>query len=97
MNDLPAFQRHSDTSREAAIEVYWDVSRLQQAVLDCLRGWGDIGGTDEEIQTFLAMNPSTQRPRRIELVRKGLVVDSGMRRKTKAKKPATVWVACARP
>ena len=88
---LPAYQRHSATSRAAAVEAYYDVGRLQQQVLDCLRQWGDVGGTDEEIQRALDMNPNTERPRRIELVRKGLVMDSGLRRKTQSKRMATVW------
>ena len=92
---LPAFQSHSSTSRQAALDIYYDVGKLQQRVLDCLRGWGDVGGTDEEIQKALGMNPSTERPRRIELVSKGLIRDSGLRRKTDSKRLATVWVVNA--
>lgn len=54
---------------------------------------GSRGATDEEIQTALALNPSTQRPRRIELVKAGRVYDSGNRRKTLANLDAVVWVA----
>jgi len=42
-----------------------------------LRARGDHGATDEEIATGLAMNPSTARPRRIELVAKGMIVQAG--------------------
>jgi hypothetical protein len=52
----------------------------------------DYGATDEEIQFVVGMNPSTQRPRRIELVRMGLVRDSGTTRLTRAGRKATVWV-----
>jgi DNA-binding IclR family transcriptional regulator len=48
------------------------------------------GLTDEEMQTRLGMNPSTQRPRRIELARRGLVVEGGTRR-TASGRMATVW------
>ena len=48
------------------------------------------GATDEEMQTALGMNPSTQRPRRVELQRRGLVVPDGTRR-TKSGRMATVW------
>ena len=46
--------------------------------------------TDEEIANELEMNPSTVRPRRIELARRGLVVESGTRR-TSSGRMATVW------
>lgn len=48
------------------------------------------GATDEEMQLALGMNPSTQRPRRIELVRRGLVVEDGTRR-TSSGRNASVW------
>jgi hypothetical protein len=53
------------------------------------------GGTDEELQDALGMNPNTQRPRRIELVERGLVRDSGRTRKTKSGRRATVWEIAA--
>lgn len=46
--------------------------------------------TDEEIATELAMNPSTVRPRRVELARKGLIVECGTRR-TSSGRMAVVW------
>lgn len=48
------------------------------------------GATDEEMQLALGMNPSTQRPRRIELERFGLVVKDGTRRTTSGRM-ACVW------
>jgi hypothetical protein len=53
------------------------------------QGWR--GATDEEIQTALDMNPSTQRPRRVELVDQGLIQDSGRTRLTRSKRAAAVW------
>ena len=50
--------------------------------------------TDEEIATELEMNPSTVRPRRIELARRGLIVEDGTR-KTASGRMATVWKATA--
>lgn len=41
------------------------------------------------------MGGSTERPRRIELMHGGFVVDSGYRRFTKAKRSAVVWVITA--
>jgi predicted ArsR family transcriptional regulator len=49
------------------------------------------GLTDEEIQTALGLNPSTERPRRVELVERGMVEDSGARRMTRSGRSAVVW------
>jgi transcription initiation factor IIE alpha subunit len=65
------------------------LNAMQRRVLELLAATPD-GLTDEEIQTRLGMNPSTQRPRRIELARRGLVVEAGTRR-TASGRMATVW------
>ena len=65
------------------------LTRLHRLVLDFLRARPD-GATDEEIASGLGLNPSTERPRRIELARRGLVVEAGTR-KTASKRTATVW------
>lgn len=49
--------------------------------------------TDEEIQKFLTMNASTERPRRVELVRAGLVEDSGTTRRNSNGRQCIVWRA----
>lgn len=83
-------QAHSDTSRAAAASslpgartarerVYWTVCASAQ------------GLTDEEIQLQLAMNPSTQRPRRVELLEAGLIEDSGSTRTVRSGLEAVVW------
>jgi hypothetical protein len=41
----------------------------------------------------LGMNPSTQRPRRIELCQRNLIVDSGTTRLTTSGRKAVVWKA----
>jgi hypothetical protein len=69
------------------------LNAMQRRVLDLLRE-NAAGMTDEEQQVALAMNPSTQRPRRIELVRRGLVVEAGTRR-TSSCRMAVVWRALA--
>jgi predicted ArsR family transcriptional regulator len=46
--------------------------------------------TDEEIADQLEMNPSTVRPRRGELARRGLIVEAGTRRTTSGRM-ATIW------
>ena len=64
------------------------LNRLHRLVLEYLRDHGPA--TDEEIAAGLAMNPSTARPRRIELARRGLVVKCGTRR-TASGRNADVW------
>jgi transcription initiation factor IIE alpha subunit len=65
------------------------VTAMQRRVLELLQATPD-GLTDEEMQTRLEMNPSTQRPRRIELARRGMVVEAGTRR-TSSGRMAVVW------
>lgn len=89
----PPAQGHSQTSTAAGAAIKPDRNRLRNRVLAFLRGCGSYGATDEEVQERLAMNPSTQRPRRVELVEAGLVVDSGQTRLTKAGRKATIWTA----
>jgi hypothetical protein len=92
--ELPApAQRHSATSVEAAEAIEPKAATLRGQVLSYLKGCGASGATDEEIQAALELNPSTQRPRRIELCNLGLVRDSGRTRLTKAGRKAVVWVA----
>ena len=82
----PPYQRHSDTSKAAAERIEPKAGSLRAKVLAYLRVEGP--STDKEIQAGLNMQGSTQRPRRIELVESGHVVDSGERRDR-----STVWVA----
>jgi|GEM_PF-632815 len=90
-NGIPPHQAGSDTSRDAAEAIEPDVSSLRGKVLSYIRSRGREGATDKEIQAALNMSVSTEVPRRRELVLKGLVADSGWRRKTKTGRPAVVW------
>lgn len=85
----------SATSRQAAIDASTITGAARTAVYDYVQRCGHQGATDEEVQRGLGMNPSTQRPRRVELVEAGLVVDSGARRETASGREAVVWVATA--
>jgi hypothetical protein len=90
--DSVPFQRHSPTSAEAAKMMSGPLAaKLRRQVYQFVTVQGDYGATDEEIQDHLCMNPSTERPRRVELVQEGLVVDSGGVRFTKARRRAVVW------
>ena len=87
---MTPFQRHSDTSIAAAREIEPLKETLRSKVLAYLND--RVGATDEMMQRDLQMNPSTQRPRRIELVRMGLVKDSGVTMKTASGRQATIWM-----
>lgn len=89
------YQRHSDTSLQAAIEAEPAAGTQRRRVFD-LMFMAPRGLTDHQMQEFLNMNPSTQRPRRIELVERGFVRDSGMRRQTPSGRWAVVWVMVKR-
>ena len=93
--DLPLFAqpapsvRGSATSAAAADSLTEKaLNRMHRQVLAYLEQHGPA--TDEEMQAALGMNPSTQRPRRIELARRGLVVEAGEKR-TRSGRRATSW------
>ncbi|NBW17009.1 MAG: hypothetical protein EBR82_54440 [Caulobacteraceae bacterium] len=91
---LPLFRppavRRSPTSVAAADSLEPEtLNAMQRRVLQLLDACPE-GLTDEEMQLRLDMNPSTQRPRRIELARRGLVVEAGTRR-TVSGRNASVW------
>lgn len=85
------FQRHSDTSAIAAEKIEPKMGALQRRVLDFLEAIYPGGATDDEMMCALKLEGSTLRPRRIELVAKGLVIDRGWRRPTRSGRLATVW------
>lgn len=85
----------SETSLEAAASwMVEDTNALRARVYAALLARGAFGATDEELQIALGMNPSTERPRRIELVERGRVRDSGARRLTRSGRRAVVWIVC---
>jgi hypothetical protein len=84
--------RGSITSAQAADSLGpATLNAMQRRVLELLKATPE-GLTDEEMQRRLGMNPSTQRPRRIELARRGMVVEAGTR-KTASGRNASVWRA----
>ena len=75
----------SDTSKAAAALFKGEAKTARERVFFAISRARTGGGlTDEELQDSLVMNPSTERPRRVELVEAGLVHDCGVRRKTSA-------------
>ena len=99
LDHLGRFQQHSATSRRAALDVYPHTGTQRARVLAFLKQHPVTGATDEEIGLALAMNPSSVRPRRIELVEGGWVrakVDHAgaeVERTTRSGSMAQVWEA----
>jgi hypothetical protein len=82
------------TSHEAARSVEPHITSLQALVLKYLK---DSPMTDEELVRCLSdcsyMSPSGIRTRRCELVRAGLVEDTGLTRPTRSGRRSIVWRA----
>jgi hypothetical protein len=95
IEDTLPYQRHSDTSKLAAFSMQAAAETQRGEVLRYLITRAD-GATDEEIQDALQMNPSAERPRRVELVRLKFIYDSGYRRVTRSGRFAVVWLAGGR-
>ena len=87
---FPPHQSHSSTSFDAAALIADQALTLRDKVFKFLQVIG--GATDEEMQIALRMSANTQRPRRCELEQQGRVIDSGQRRKTRARRDAVVWI-----
>lgn len=90
---FPPAQRHSETSKQAALAALPRAPTDRARVLAYLVERGAYGATDDEMQNWLGMNPSTQRPRRVELWKAGLIVLDTRKRLTRAGRKASVWVA----
>lgn len=86
-------QAHSRTSVEAARRISGKSQALRARVFAYIQAQGELGATDEEVQTALGMGGSTQRPRRVDLETAGMVRDSGRTRRTTSGRQAVVWVA----
>ena len=89
----PQFQHGSETSRQAAVAIRSISATLRERVADVIARQGDYGCTDGEGCDRSGINPSTWRPRRIELLEAGRIRDSGRTRTTSSGRQSTVWVA----
>jgi hypothetical protein len=65
---------------------------LQQLVFEKIRNH-PVGLTDEQIQNLTGLRTQSETARRNELVKLGLVKDSGLRRVASSGRKAIVWVA----
>ena len=87
------FQRHSATSRAAAKAIEPVAGTQRALIFRLIHCWNYTGVTDSEIGRELALPGDSVRPRRGELLKAGLIVDSGRTRKTASGREAVVWVA----
>jgi hypothetical protein len=95
-----SYQRHSQTSIQAAREIEPKVESIKKQVLAWFQICGAEGSTDDELaMAYPEYKPGTLRCRRIELTwdnkkrRDGPLVDSGRTRSNRSGRKMTVWVA----
>lgn len=89
LRSIPAHQRHSDTSIDAALEV--TPTKFTGRRLSVLKAILQQPMTDEEAQVITGIEGNSYRPCRVSLMESGMVEDSGIRRKTRSQKYAVVW------
>ena len=90
--DAPG-HRHVDTSIEAADAVAPKLGRLQRLAETTIRTAGPDGLSADELASALVLDRWSIQPRTTELRRKGVIHDSGQRRRNATGKRAIVWVA----
>ena len=91
--DAPGVRKGSpSTSQEAATAMAPQLGRLQKLTLAAIRDAGLDGLTADELAARLEMERWTVQPRTSELKAKGLIADSGNRRKNDNGKRAVVWI-----
>jgi predicted ArsR family transcriptional regulator len=88
LDEQPPFQAHSATSYEAAQAIRPKRESLQQRVLAYIRA--HPGCTDQQISAGLDLDPSTARPRRVELESAGAIRKAG-KSKTASGRLAWGW------
>jgi hypothetical protein len=84
-------QEHSETSRLAAAAIEPHRANLQRRVYDAIVGNGGL--TAQEIEKATGLAGNTVRPRIVELVKAGSVIDSGTTRLTRSRRKAVVWIS----
>lgn len=87
------FVAGSDTSKEAAKSSKELARRLRQLIYRAISKSEDRGYICDEIEIEFTIPHQSASPRFGELAERGMIRDSGERRKTKSKRNAAVWVA----
>jgi hypothetical protein len=93
MERLPTvpYVKGSDTSEAAAESMREHVTQLAGRVLRAIASGGASGFTCDEVEVLTGMAHQTCSARVNELMRKGRIVDTGQRRKTRSGRKAVVW------
>ena len=86
------FVQGSKTSKAAAEDMADFAPGLAQRVLRFIRSRGAEGATDDEIEVGMELSHQNASARRNDLVKRGLVKDSGTERRTRSGHRAIVWV-----
>ncbi|QDU88374.1 hypothetical protein Pla175_17500 [Pirellulimonas nuda] len=96
---LPLFEAppppRSANSAAAAKAIVPRARSIRGSILAHVRDCGAAGATDQEICAALGIDGSTVRPARLALVRRGLLIDTGRDRLTKAQNLARIHVAAS--
>jgi hypothetical protein len=90
--DAPG-HRGVDTSIAAGDALAPKLGQLQRLAEATIRAAGDGGLTADELAARLALERWSIQPRTTELSRKGVIRDSGQRRRNVTGKAAIVWIA----
>lgn len=85
------------TSHDAACSMLAAAGTDEGRVFRFIRQRGTRGATDEEVELALKMRANNSRARRRGLVLRGVVADSGVRRRTNSGRSAIVWTARVDP
>lgn len=85
----PPSQAHSDTSRAAARSIKGKSAAQRAEILAHLSVNGPA--SDEQLQRELGMAQNSERPRRVELERAGLIRDSGRRATAESGRRVVLW------
>lgn len=95
VGDYPNSPGHRgvDTSLDAARSIELSVGHLQRVALRAIQAAGPRGLTTNELVAAVQIHRDSLQPRTTELCRKGLIRDSGARRRNANGKYAIVWVA----
>lgn len=90
--DAPGYSNGS-TSKDAATSVAPKAAALRLRILSELQLRGDVGATCDELEQAMDLSHQTASARLRELVLKGSIVDSGVKRLTRSSRSAIVWHA----
>lgn len=88
MNNVP-YVAGSATSHDAAESVKPKAATYREQVYRVIEMVGPV--TDEQIANVLGMNPSTARPRRLELLRAGRIRAALVTQMTSSGRRAVAW------